>query len=424
MLTFGLLTVTLASAHATPDASSVCQGDQGSVLALSFSADATGGWTSTRAARGDTVSVVVVTDRNPSRACNTLTFALLDDNGTDARFTLSAAAQGHAEVSRGDFTQTWSVQLPDDLPVGQFTLAYGAEADNGGNSAPLFVTFEPGDADPTWTGAGLMALDLADGSALSFSVDPDAAEVELALTDALYDATLEERQDPGAVAARIISWTANERVLWGRWDGRYTDGAALSELISAGVALGWSEGSRQGGTRPWEWTDSTSILASWTGRSGSRVKYGQCWVFAGVTTTLARGVGVPTRAVTNIDAAHERSSTGLVSGPGYAPTGPGSWHKGSGDVDSIWNFHVWNELYLVGNGGWNAVDATCQESSAGRAAPVPVSDVLGGWVNTDEAGFARGDGGGSFSLSPSVGTRLGVVFTGNGPVFARGNPEG
>ena len=77
------------------------------MLALSLSDDASGGWTSARAARGDTVSVVVVTDRNPARACNTLTFALLDDNGTDASFTLSAAAQGRAEVSRGDFTKTW-----------------------------------------------------------------------------------------------------------------------------------------------------------------------------------------------------------------------------------------------------------------------------------------------------------------------------
>ena len=40
--------------------------------------------------------------------------------------------------------------------------------------------------------------------------------------------------------------------------------------------------------------------------------------------------------------------------------------------DSIWNFHVWNDVWMsrpdlpVGYGGWQAVDATPQESSDGR----------------------------------------------------------
>ena len=40
--------------------------------------------------------------------------------------------------------------------------------------------------------------------------------------------------------------------------------------------------------------------------------------------------------------------------------------------DSIWNFHVWNDVWMarsdlpVGYGGWQAVDATPQESSGGR----------------------------------------------------------
>ena len=37
--------------------------------------------------------------------------------------------------------------------------------------------------------------------------------------------------------------------------------------------------------------------------------------------------------------------------------------------DSIWNFHVWNEVYMArpdlpsGFGGWQAIDATPQEAS-------------------------------------------------------------
>ena len=37
--------------------------------------------------------------------------------------------------------------------------------------------------------------------------------------------------------------------------------------------------------------------------------------------------------------------------------------------DSIWNFHVWNEVYMArpdlpaGYGGWQVIDATPQEAS-------------------------------------------------------------
>ena len=42
--------------------------------------------------------------------------------------------------------------------------------------------------------------------------------------------------------------------------------------------------------------------------------------------------------------------------------------------DSVWNFHVWNEAWMTrpdldsGLGGWQAVDATPQETSDGKLA--------------------------------------------------------
>ena len=41
------------------------------------------------------------------------------------------------------------------------------------------------------------------------------------------------------------------------------------------------------------------------------------------------------------------------------------------DTDSVWNFHVWNEVWMArpdlqaGYGGWQAIDATPQETSEG-----------------------------------------------------------
>jgi transglutaminase 1 len=49
----------------------------------------------------------------------------------------------------------------------------------------------------------------------------------------------------------------------------------------------------------------------------------------------------------------------------YDPTNP------DGD-DSIWNYHVWNDVWMArpdlpkGYGGWQAIDATPQETSDGE----------------------------------------------------------
>ena len=44
--------------------------------------------------------------------------------------------------------------------------------------------------------------------------------------------------------------------------------------------------------------------------------------------------------------------------------------------DSIWNFHVWNDVWMArpdlprGYGGWQAIDATPQEASDGNKAKI------------------------------------------------------
>ena len=125
--------------------------------------------------------------------------------------------------------------------------------------------------------------------------------------------------------------------------------------------------------------------------TGSSVKYGQCWVFSAVTTTVCRALGLPCRSVTNYVSAHDTNQSLTIdrffASSGEELTAKGIWyltasvglvnlscfldHPEYGN-DSIWNFHVWNDVWMArpdlprGYGGWQAIDATPQEASDGK----------------------------------------------------------
>lgn len=117
------------------------------------------------------------------------------------------------------------------------------------------------------------------------------------------------------------------------------------------------------------------------------VKYGQCWVFSGILTTLLRALGIPARSVTNFQSAHDTDNTMTID---VYVDKMGNEHMKS---DSCWNFHVWNECWLNrrdlpdGYAGWQAVDATPQEDANGisQCGPAPVSAIKKGetFVNYD-----------------------------------------
>ncbi|XP_060089479.1 protein-glutamine gamma-glutamyltransferase E-like [Heteronotia binoei] len=165
-----------------------------------------------------------------------------------------------------------------------------------------------------------------------------------ATQDAHRDLTL--RNDPkhvGRVMSAMVNSNDDSGVLQGNWSGNY-----------------------RGGQNPSSWTGSVDILRQWKASGYRAVKYGQCWVFAGVLNTVLRCLGIPTRMITNFNSAHDTDRSLTID----------DYYDASGNPlniggDSIWNFHVWNESWFVRSdigsafNGWQILDATPQERSSG-----------------------------------------------------------
>ncbi|XP_041646034.1 protein-glutamine gamma-glutamyltransferase 2-like [Cheilinus undulatus] len=140
----------------------------------------------------------------------------------------------------------------------------------------------------------------------------------------------------------------------------------LSAMINSndegGVLVGnWED--YTGGVNPGLWIGSGEILRQWD--ATGPVRFGQCWVFAGVACTVSRALGIPCRVVTNFGSAHDTDAN-LVIENLYDENG----ERLSGG-DSVWNFHVWVDSWMtrpdLGSefDGWQASDPTPQETSDG-----------------------------------------------------------
>lgn len=162
------------------------------------------------------------------------------------------------------------------------------------------------------------------------------------------------------VGSAMINAKDDEGVLVGSWDNIYAYGVP-----------------------PSAWTGSVDILLEYRS-SESPVRYGQCWVFAGVFNTFLRCLGIPARVITNYFSAHDNDANLQMD----------IFLEEDGSVsskltkDSVWNYHCWNEAWMtrpdlpVGFGGWQAVDSTPQENSDGmyRCGPASVQAVKHGHV--------------------------------------------
>ncbi|XP_021954113.1 hemocyte protein-glutamine gamma-glutamyltransferase [Folsomia candida] len=180
---------------------------------------------------------------------------------------------------------------------------------------------------------------------------------------------LQQRGNPILVSralSKMVNSNDDKGILVGRWDGKYSDG-----------------------TPPSGWTGSVPIIEQYF-QTMKPVKYGQCWVFAGVLGTVCRALGLPCRVVSNLVSAHDSNGSLTIDRYfndkndeiNYDPNNP------HGGKDSIWNFHVWNDVFMSrrdlpkGYGGWQAIDSTPQEQSDGmyRCGPASLEAVRKGKV--------------------------------------------
>lgn len=151
--------------------------------------------------------------------------------------------------------------------------------------------------------------------------------------------------------------------------------AAMNSHDDSGLLVGNWSGNYGDGLAPWHWTNSAVIFEKYLVSGFRPVKFGQCWVFGGVLTTALRTLGIPARAITNFMSAHDTDSSLTVD----------KFFSGSGEElksingDSIWNFHVWADAWMMrkdlppGFDGWQAVDSTPQERSNNKYQLGPAS---------------------------------------------------
>ncbi|NXY82337.1 F13A factor, partial [Alcedo cyanopectus] len=162
------------------------------------------------------------------------------------------------------------------------------------------------------------------------------------------------------VASAVINSKDENGVIAGSWDNTYTNGVP-----------------------PSAWTGSVDILMEYYS-SKQPVRYGQCWVFAGVFNTFLRCLGIPARLITTYCSAHDNNANlqldFILDDEGKVDT--------KLTKDSVWNYHCWNEAWMtrpdlpVGFGGWQVVDGTPQETSDGmyRCGPASVQAIKHGHV--------------------------------------------
>ncbi|XP_040293043.1 protein-glutamine gamma-glutamyltransferase E-like [Bufo bufo] len=314
---------------------------------------------------GDSLTITVEIGPRPSESNNTRAVMPVSSSGSRTSWS---AVRGNSSGNSLPVT----LNSPVTAPIGRYrvtvqtTSGSRTSSSNVGNFVLLFNCWNSGDEVYLTSEAERAEYVLNDvgfywyGNADSFSsrrwiygqFEEDILNICLTLLDrsSVYAsdsaADVSRRNDPlhvGRVMSAMVNANDGDNgIIVGNWSGNYS-----------------------GGVSPTQWNGSVAVLRQWI-RSGP-VKFGQCWVYAGVLCTVLRCFGIPARLIINFDSAHDVDMDLIVDNY-YDANGK---KDNTRTNDSVWNFHAWDEMWCVrkdlGNfyNGWQILDSTPQEPSGG-----------------------------------------------------------
>ncbi|XP_061539756.1 protein-glutamine gamma-glutamyltransferase K-like [Phycodurus eques] len=289
------------------------------------------------------------------------------DEWDGARMKLSVNSPASAAVGR------YRLQVETECPSGRAISAHDPAND-------IYVLFNP------WCDEDAVFMD-AEDERQEYVVN-DVGRIYYGTQDQIAVRTWDYGQfDDGILAACLFVLEKSGTPPSG-WGDPVNVVRVVSGMINSRDDQGVVEGNWSGnyiqGTSPTVWSGSMEILTEYHKNNGTPVKYGQCWVFAGIVTTVLRCLGIPSRTVTNFSSAHDTDvslTTDVYLDEDLQPLA----HL---NADSVWNFHVWNDCWMArhdlpaGMGGWQALDATPQETSQGtfRCGPASLAAIRDGQV--------------------------------------------
>ncbi|MCC6284754.1 MAG: hypothetical protein IT439_05555 [Phycisphaerales bacterium] len=302
--------------------------------------------------------------------------------------------------------RTYQVRLttPHDAPVGEWS--FGAAVKRDGTEVPAVIKnfpaavvllFNPwNEADDVYMAneaereetvmseSGFVFQ--ADGPN---SIDPIAYSFEQFKPSALKAALILLREAPASTRGSASSVTRFMTPLVN------TQGPSRPPGAPTGVIEGrWpTDNDFAGGVDPRQVVDSNRVLDGYV-RTGMAFKYGQCWNFAGVHTTLLRAIGVPARPVFAMEVGRKLATPPAVPSNElwytYSQAPGGGWAPVRGPYDHLWDYHIWTEAWMLrpdrsdsgATGGWQALDATPLQPSIHDGffglGPAPVSAIRTG----------------------------------------------
>eukprot|EP00092_Neocalanus_flemingeri_P003560 GFUD01003818.1.p1 GENE.GFUD01003818.1~~GFUD01003818.1.p1 ORF type:complete len:762 (+),score=203.77 GFUD01003818.1:286-2286(+) len=319
----------------------------------------------------DNMKLVFHTGNNPSVPKGTVGIAVLnEDIDNHARNDKWEAVIKERRGRR----LTISVMIPVDAPIGMWEASIETSYEderwstkNKEVDLPLYIIFNPYvSTDPTY---------LPNQAERQEYLMEDVGKIYAGTSDALKGRPWVFGQFESTILPAACHVLESARIRAGERANPIQVARAISAMVNSndgdnGVLVGKWNGKYEDGTDPYKWSGSVRILEDYMRNGGRSIRYGQCWVFAGIITTICRALGLPCRPVTCYKSAHDTNKS-LTIDKYYDQDGEElrGIRGAPGISDSIWNFHCWNDVWMArhdlpeGYGGWQVIDATPQEES-------------------------------------------------------------